>query len=179
MLSGYLTLRFGSARITSAVLERQLPVPVHLGSLHFSLFGDVVSVTDLRLGQPEGFHSEPMISVGRIDLVGWRGVLFPDRHVTALNVGTLTVNVTTLADGRSNLETWIRSFGGEPEAGGTRTPENTDRFAIKIDRVAAHGIRIVVGAVDTVASLDGGALRATDFWLRIGRNGWTGQPRIL
>ena len=85
ILLGILTLRFGSVRILSVVLERQLHVPVQVVEFDLSVFGDSIAVRDLRLGQPEGFGSEAMVTVDKIDLVGWRNVLFSDRRLTALN----------------------------------------------------------------------------------------------
>lgn len=167
ILLGTLALRFAPAPILSAVLERQLHVSVQIGDLDFSLFGDTISVTDLRLGQPEGFDSESMVTVDRIDLVGWKGVLFADRRLTALNVTDLTINPTTLADGGSNIDTWIRSIGDKPEAADTATPKTTDPFAMKIDRISVHGIRIAaqdgsVGAEPFRLTIDHGVLEIRD-----------------
>lgn len=167
ILLGILTLRFGSVRILSVVLERQLHVPVQVGEFDLSVFGDSIAVRDLRLGQPEGFGSEAMVTVDKIDLVGWRNVLFSDRRLTALNASDLTINLTTLADGRSNLGTWIRTFVGNKDAADTATPKKTDPFAILVDQISVHGIRIErrdesVGEKPFLLTVDHGTLEIED-----------------
>lgn len=160
---GFVVLRFAPARIALIMLERELHVPVQIGSLDVSILGDTISVRDLRLGQPEGFGSDPMVTVDQIDFAGWREVLFPDRRLAALHVKDVTVNPFTFADGRSNLATWMQSFGDEPGNADTTTPQESDPFAIRIDQISVMGIRIAArddsaGVEPFLFTLDQGAL---------------------
>ncbi|MEZ5275045.1 MAG: hypothetical protein R3F07_01540 [Opitutaceae bacterium] len=172
LLAGFLALRANAEWIVSKVLEQQLKVPVQIGALDLSVSGDTCSVTGLRLGQPDGFGAEPMVSVARIDIAGWRGAIFPDRHLKELRVNDLTVDVTTLADGRTNLSVWIESLTAKrkktSDPVSPATPEEpANPFAMKVDRIEADGISIVrrdrsLGVPDFLLTIDRGTLEIND-----------------
>ena len=169
LLVGILALRANAVRIVTKVLEQQLKVPVQIGALDFSVIGDTCSVTGLRLGQPEGFGSEPMVSVDRIDITGWRGLVFPDRHMQELRVSDITINTTTLADNRTNVSVWIESITekGEEAIKPTTPKDPVQPFAMKADRIDVNGIKFVrrdhsLGVPDFLLTVDQGQLEIND-----------------
>jgi len=128
--------------LATVVLAHFLDVPVHIGHLEISPIANTILVTDFRLDQPDGFGHEPMLSVAKIEITGWRGLVSRERHLEELDLDGVDLNITTARDGHTNLEALGRSDAGDvPEP--HRAGEADEPSGIKVDRISISPIRIV------------------------------------
>lgn len=136
LVIGYVALQMTAPSLSRAVLERIFHVPVHIGRLELSVTANTITIADIRLDQPEGFEPQPMLSIEKVEVVGWTGFIFGPRHLAEVRVTGVKVNILTDSDGRINLQTLFEQQSNEPK-------ESTPMMAMKIDRITIDPIAAV------------------------------------
>jgi hypothetical protein len=136
LIIGYVTLRMTAPGLSSTLLEKTLHVPVHIGRLELSFTANTITIADIRLDQPESFEPQPILSIDKVEVVGWTGLIFGPRHLAEVRVTGVGVNILTDGDGRINLQTLF-----EPQSNEIKEP--IAMMAMKIDRIIIDSITAV------------------------------------
>jgi hypothetical protein len=163
LVIGYVTLRMTAPSLSSTVLEKILHVPVHIGRLELSVTANTITIADIRLDQPEGFEPQPMLSIEKVEVVGWTGFIFGPRHLAEVRVTGVRINILTDRDGRINLQTLFEPLSNEIK-------EPTAMMAMKIDRttidpIAAVSTDYFVTEGGFTLTLEAGSLEVIDLTL--------------
>lgn len=142
LLASALYVRTVAPSLAAGALERYLMVPVHIDHLEISPFADTIKLTGVRLGQPEGYSDEPMLSAKEVNISGCRGIFSANRRLGEIRVHQVHLNLTTGSEGHTNLKDWIASIAGDREDRLART-KKADRLNLLIERIAIEPIHIV------------------------------------
>ena len=150
--------------ISSAVAEktgRELTIG---GEIKWSVFPSIgLELSDVRLGNPEGFGEQPMLDIGEAGIsVKFMPLLKRQVEVGEVSLNDVSINLSRMADGRNNWDDLGGSGAGESTTT-TDTGRGMDSFVIS--GIEISNAKVTLEDVDQTTELKAFDLKATNIEL--------------
>ena len=150
--------------ISSAVAEisgRELTIG---GEIKWSVFPSIgLELSDVRLGNPEGFGEQPMLDIGEAGIsVKFMPLLKRQVEVGEVSLNDVSINLSRMADGRNNWDDLGGSGAGESTTT-TDTGRGMDSFVVS--GIEISNAKVTLEDVDQTTELKAFDLKATNIEL--------------